>query len=100
MCLSGQILIWVNVTHHLINLYMNKYLSSPTNIIVSSPPKLWGGNLLGGRYYDVVNCVFTIHMGGEVCMGGEPIFMLGGGGARGNLKKNAKEISHIEIFRS
>ena len=58
------------------------------------------GNLLGGGYYDVVNCDFTNHMGGEVCMGGEPIFMLGGGGARGNLKKNAKEISHIEIFRS
>ena len=39
-----------------------------------------GGNLLGGGYYDVVNCDFTNHMGGKSIWGGN-LFSSGEGGA-------------------
>ena len=57
-----------------------------------------GGNLLGGGYYDVVNCDFTNHMGGEVYMGGKPIFIRGGGGARGTFFKSANDMHSYRFF--
>ena len=40
-----------------------------------------GGNLLGGGYYDVVNCDFTNHMGGGKSVWGGNLFSSGEGGA-------------------
>ena len=39
-----------------------------------------GGDFCFKKRYDVVNCLFTNHMGGQICMGGHLFFTGIGGG--------------------